>query len=231
MELCNKYKIHLLMDEIYALSVFDIPDPKATKFKSIATFDTDKYIDPNYLHLIYGMSKDNAAGGMRLGCLYTRNASLRKALGMTSMFHWSGNLTERLATMMLEDEKWMDDFLKSSCDKLAKRNLMVRKMFDDEGINYYPGANAGFFIWLDFRKFLPETTASGNGDGWDREAALTQRLLENKVYITEGRALNAEEPGWYRLIFSQNEELIQEGFRRYDLLKDIKAHPTATWCH
>ncbi|KAL9632617.1 MAG: hypothetical protein Q9164_005210, partial [Protoblastenia rupestris] len=29
MRLCSKYKIHLVADEIYALSVYDIPDPKA----------------------------------------------------------------------------------------------------------------------------------------------------------------------------------------------------------
>lgn len=214
MKLCDKYKIHLLMDEIYALSVFDIPDPKATRFKSISTFDTDKYINPNNLHLLYGLSKDNAAGGMRLGCLYTKNADLRQALGSISMFHWSGNVTERLAIAMLENEEWMDDFLMLSCAKLAKRNLMVRKMLDNEGIKYYPGANAGFFLWLDLRAFLPEVSGSGDGDRWDREAALTKQLFENKVYITEGKALNAEEPGWYRLIFSQDEKVLQEGFRR-----------------
>jgi len=214
MELCNKHKIHLLMDEIYALSVFDIPDPKATRFKSISTFDTDKYIDPNYLHLLYGMSKDHAAGGMRLGCLYTKNADLRQAMGTISMFHWSGNITERLVIAMLEDEKWMDNFLMSSRAKLAKRNLMVRKMFDDEGIKYYPGANAGFFLWLDLRAFLPDVLRSAEDDKWDREAALTKRLFEYKVYITEGKALNSEEPGWYRLIFSQDEKILQEGFRR-----------------
>ena len=87
MRLCDKYKIHLLMDEIYALSVFDVPDPKATKFRSISTFDTDKYIDPDYIHIIYGTSKDNAAGGIRLGCISSRNAGLRQALSAISMFH------------------------------------------------------------------------------------------------------------------------------------------------
>ena len=217
MELCKKYRIHLIMDEIYALSVFDVPDPEATRFESISTFDTDKYIHPDYLHLLYGMSKDTAAGGIRLGCLYTRNLDLRKALGTMSMFHWSGNVTERLTIAMLEDEKWMDTFLKSSVEKLAERNKMVKKMFDAEGVKYYTGANAGFFLWLDLRPFLPSVQDSKDSDGWDREDALTKKLLENRVYITDGRALSAEEPGWYRLIFSRDEKIIQEGFRRYRL--------------
>ena len=215
MELCNKYKIHLLVDEIYALSVFDVPDPKATKFRSSWTFDTDKYIDANYIHLIYGMSKDTAAGGIRSGCLYTRNADLRRSLSAMSMFHWAGNITEKLTTAMLEDEKWMDEFLQSSRVELGHRNMLVRKMLDDKGIQYYPGANAGFFLWLDLRPFLPSSAPdSKDSEGWDREEALTQRLVESKVYITSGAMLSAEEPGWYRLIFSQEMKVVQEGFRR-----------------
>ena len=220
MGLCKKYKIHLLMDEIYALSVFDVPDPKATKFRSISTFDTDKYIDPNYIHIIYGTSKDNAAGGIRLGCIYSQNAGLRQALSAISMFHWSGNLTEKLAITMLEDEKWMDGFLKSSRTKLADRNLKVRKMLDDERIKYYPGANAGFFLWLDLRAFLPKLPDSEDKEGWDREEALLKRFHENKVGIANGRMLSAEEPGWFRLIYSQDERVIEEGFRRYDPFYD-----------
>lgn len=215
MKLCSKYKIHLLVDEIYALSVFDVPDPKATKFRSVWAFDTDKYIDANYIHLIYGMSKDTAAGGIRSGCLYTRNANLRQALSSMSMFHWSGNITEKVTTAMLEDEKWMDEFLQSSRAKLGHRNLLVRKMLDDKGIKYYPGANAGFFLWLDLRAFLPKSAPdSEDSEGWDREEALTQRLVENKVYITSGQILSSEEPGWYRFIFSQEERVVHEGFQR-----------------
>lgn len=68
MKLCQKHEIHLLADEIYALSVYEVPnDPKATKFESILSLDTDQYIEQNYLHVLYGMSKDTAAGGLRLG--------------------------------------------------------------------------------------------------------------------------------------------------------------------
>ena len=213
LKLCQKHKIHLIIDEVYAMSVYEVSDPKAVKFESILTIDTDQYIDPDYLHLLYGMSKDTAAGGVRIGCIYTRNQELLRAMSTLSMFHWSGNASEMIATTMLEDEKWMDGFLQLSRERLANRNKMVRQILDDEGIKYSLGANAGFFIWADFRPFLPPVSET-NDDPWARETALTKRLLENKVFLTDGQTMSAEEPGWYRVIFSQEERVIKEGLRR-----------------
>lgn len=103
---------------------------------------------------------------------------------------------EIVATSMLEDEKWIDGFLQLSRDRLAA------------GIKYYLGSNAGFLLWIDLRPFLPEQT-------WAGENALTERLIANKVFITDGQAMAAEEPGWYRLIFSQDERVVEEGLERY----------------
>lgn len=214
MQLCEKHKIHLIMDEIYALSVYEVPDPQATEFESISTFETGRYISPEYLHLIYGMSKDTAAGGIRLGCLYTLNAALQKAMAAANVFHWSGNISEKLATALLEDEEWMDGFLKRSRHALARRNVLTRKLLDEAGIEYYRGANAGFFLWVDLRPFLPNSILTEGEEDWTREEALTDMLLDNKLFITTGQTLSAEEPGWYRIIFAQDESIIREGFRR-----------------
>lgn len=71
-KLCARHGIHLLVDEIYAMSVYHIPDDsKAETFTSILSLDTDRYISPNYVHHLYGMSKDMACGGLRLGCIHT----------------------------------------------------------------------------------------------------------------------------------------------------------------
>ena len=222
MKLCEKYKIHLLADEVFALSVYEVPDPKAVKFESILSIDTDQYIHPDYLHLLYGMAKGMAAAGIRLGCVYSRNEELIRAMGTLSMFHWSGNANEHLGILMLEAEKWMDNFLQVSRERLAARNQMVRKMLDDGGIKYYLGANAGFFLWLDLREFLPPAN-SADEDPWARETALTERLVKNKVLITNGHFMFAEEPGFYRLIFSQEERVVKEGLRRYEDFQPTKA--------
>ena len=87
-------------------------------------------------------------------------------------------------------------------------------MLDDEGIRYYIGANAGFFLWLDFREFVPPAS-SADKDPWVRETAL---LVENRVFITDGQNTFAEEPGFYQFIFSLEERVVKEGLWRYETL-------------
>ena len=214
MKLCNKYRIHLLADEIYAMSVYDIADPNAVKFESVLSIETEKYIDSNYLHLLYGMSKDTAASGIRMGVIYTRNSELLRALDAICTFHWSGSANERVAILMLEDESWMDDFLRRSRERLAARNILVRQILDHEGIQYRKGANAGFFIWVDFRSFLSVSSNASLTERWQAEDELMGRLMKNKVYITNGKDMSAEEPGWFRVIYSQDERVIREGLKR-----------------
>lgn len=214
MQLCSKYEIHLICDEIYALSVYDISDAKAVKFESTLSLETQKYIHPSYLHVLYGMSKDYAAGGIRIGCVYTRNSSLLRALSAVGIFQWSGSANEKVAILMLEDEQWLSGFLQLSRERLAAGNKLARKILDDEGVGYRKGANAGLFLWIDLRPYLSTPSNSSLKARWAAEDELLKQLIENKVYITNGKDMSAEEPGWFRVIFAQDERVIREGLRR-----------------
>lgn len=211
MKLCQKYKIHLLVDEIYAASVYEIPDKNALPFTSSLAFDSSPYIDANLLHLLYGLAKDFACGGLRLGCFWTRNSALRAAMSSIGQFHWSGASNETVATHMLEDQAWLEEFLATSRSRLAHNNKLTRQLLDEQGIEYHTGANAGFFIWVDLRPYLAKTGAS---DGWAAEKKLLESMLARKVYINDGESLSAEEPGWFRIVFSQEERTLREGLRR-----------------
>jgi aspartate/methionine/tyrosine aminotransferase len=58
MRLCQKYQIHLLSDEIYALSTFSTKDvPNPTPFTSLLSIDKTGIIDPALCHVVHGMSK------------------------------------------------------------------------------------------------------------------------------------------------------------------------------
>lgn len=219
MKLCNKHSVHLVVDEIYAMSVYDVPTgPPATPFNSILSFDTDTYINPNYLHLLYGMSKDMAAGGIRLGCLWTRNADLMRALMVITNFHWSGNANEKIASLMLEDEEWMDWFLDLSRSTLAQANALSQQLLSEHGIGFQEGSNAGLFLWVDLRKWCKQvdpTLKLGDEGFWAGEEALTKILASKKILLTNGKDMNAEQPGWYRFIFAQEEHVVREGIKRY----------------
>lgn len=159
-----------------------------------------------------GMSKDFAAGGLRLGVMYVRNKELMRAVSSITQFAWSGNPNQDIAATILEDEKWLPAFIETGRQRLAARNKLTRRLLDDAGVKYHPGANAGFFLWVDLRPYLP--VGAEFKDGWEREEALVKRMVENKVYLTDGRGLAAEEPGFFRVIFSQDERTIRAGLQR-----------------
>ena len=80
MKLCAKYNLHLISDEIYALSIFNVPGKEQPPpFTSLLSIDPTELISTNYIHVLYGISKDFGAAGLRLGCLITQNAELTKA--------------------------------------------------------------------------------------------------------------------------------------------------------
>jgi aspartate/methionine/tyrosine aminotransferase len=76
---CGRNNLHLICDEIYALSGFESPEndklPRFTSVLSIAA-DIQNYTLSENIHCIYGVSKDWAMGGVRLGFLVTRNQKL-----------------------------------------------------------------------------------------------------------------------------------------------------------
>lgn len=58
MKFCQRHKIHLISDEIYALSVWQNPEaPDAVTFESVLSIDTTGIIDPGLVHVLWGMSK------------------------------------------------------------------------------------------------------------------------------------------------------------------------------
>jgi len=63
-------------------------------------------------------------------------------------------------------------------------------------------ANAGFFAWLDLRKWL-------KGDDQASEMQLYQHIFENaKVNISPGLVFRSSVPGFFRLCYARPEQMI-----------------------
>lgn len=211
MQFCNKHSIHLLADEVYAQSVYDTSESNTTLFTSVLSLDYEKYIDKNYLHFIYGMSKDFACGGLRIGFIWTKNQELKRALSAINVFHWPGQIDERVAVAILESPSFISDFLSTSRSRLAHANALAKHLLDGAGIPYALGANAGFFLWVNLSAWLEQKDGE---EGWKAEGELMGKLIEEKVFITPGKGQASEMPGWFRLVFSHEEVVLREGIRR-----------------
>ena len=65
---CQNCGIHLISDEVFAMSSFNSPDlPDASEFTSVLSVDPKSLgCDPERIHVIWSMSKDLAVSGIRL---------------------------------------------------------------------------------------------------------------------------------------------------------------------
>ena len=58
LKFCSRNGLHIISDEIYALSVWDNPRvPDATDFTSILSINLEGIIDQSFVHIVWGLSK------------------------------------------------------------------------------------------------------------------------------------------------------------------------------
>jgi xeroderma pigmentosum group C-complementing protein len=57
MKFCDKHQIHLVSDEVYALSVFQVEGRKVDDFVSALSVDPWGLIRTDQIHVLYGLSK------------------------------------------------------------------------------------------------------------------------------------------------------------------------------
>lgn len=108
-------------DEVYANSLF-----KPCTFTSMAKLAADATqhgLDSSqvqrYVHIIFGMSKDWCASGLRVGCLYTQNTALLKAMQNLGSFGCVSGMAQYMVAQMLEDLPFVDSFLAENAQRLS----------------------------------------------------------------------------------------------------------------
>ena len=211
LQFANKHKLHLLLDEIYFLSIYD-PDVSMTTGLSLSDA-----IDPNLLHIVWGFSKDFAASGFRCGLVHTVNSEVAKVLFANSYFQSVPTLAQYILQCVVEDFDWLDTiYFPTNKERLRKARKYVYNELESIGVKCFESVG-GLYVWVDFRDFVRPLSKEG-------EMKLMEKFLENGVYITAGLAFESPEYGWFRIIFSVNDEQLMPGIQRIKkVLLDEKA--------
>ncbi|KAJ5138392.1 Pyridoxal phosphate-dependent transferase major region subdomain 2 [Penicillium bovifimosum] len=207
---CNENRLHLISDEVYASCIFDSGNPDAVPFTSVLSLDFTGLIDPTLVHVLYGFSKDFASGGLHLGFLVTRNQQLRQGCKAILRLHGASQAAVTIGTAILEDQAFVSSFIAKARQVLASTYRLTTSVLDKEGVNYIKGGNAGFFVYIDLSLYLP--TDEGMTPR-EREFALAQKFVDAGVFLHPGEE-HSKEVGWFRLVFSQEDETLKEGLRR-----------------
>ncbi|KAH7384625.1 putative acc synthase [Pyrenochaeta sp. MPI-SDFR-AT-0127] len=237
---CGRNNLHLISDEIFALSVYDNPQAAAvTPFTSILALDLKDCIEHYFVHVAYGIGKDFCATGLRLGMLHSRNEGLIAAVSSICVFGWVPYVTQDMWADILEDEQFLADFKTKNREVLAKHFTILRSFLDRFNIPYYNNVHAGVFIWVDLRRYLhgesshdaapdhAELVPSMVDTHRDREMKLFKRCLAAGVGIALGSGFSTEELGWFRISFAVEEQALIIGLQR--LIKCLESIEANGW--
>jgi aspartate/methionine/tyrosine aminotransferase len=198
---CTARRMHLISDEIYALSTYHglsevnkAAGVNEVPFTSVASLmDNGKLSD--FVHLLWGFSKDFGASGLRVGVLFTHNRQLITAMDNYSIFSSASGHTQAALAAVLSDEHIISNYLQQNSLRLAKSYDAVTAWLDSVNIPYTP-ATSGIFIWIDLRKLLTEHT-------WHGEKLLFDRMKDIAgVILTPGSAQHCDTPGFFRLCYA-----------------------------
>jgi len=179
--------IHVVFDEIYALSVFgDRPFTSCGELRARLG---------ERVHVVWAFSKDFGASGLRCGVLVSENEAALAAVDSLAYWACCSGDTQHLLAELIADEGWVDRYVGTMTGRLRAAYGTVTSVLDRHEVPFLP-SGAGFFLLLDLRRFLPEP-------GWAGERRLWRRLLERaNVNLTPGEACRVGEPGFMRLCFA-----------------------------
>ncbi|KAJ5111335.1 secondary metabolism biosynthetic enzyme [Penicillium argentinense] len=217
MQLCQKYQVNLISDEIYALSVWENTvdqDPPPVKFESALSIDLRGIIDPGLVHVLWGMSKDFGANGIRIGAIISQfNESFHLAMKGISLYSYTSGISDHLISLLLEDFAYTDSYIKENQRRLAESYAYSVGVLKSQGIQYAPGCNAAFFLWVDLGKKYRELHP-GVSEMTEVGEKVMQNLLQRKVFLATGALFGGEKDGWFRIVFSQPRDYLAEALGR-----------------
>ncbi|XP_069678877.1 probable inactive 1-aminocyclopropane-1-carboxylate synthase-like protein 2 [Periplaneta americana] len=209
MEVCQRYGLHFISDEAYAMSVYE-PQKIFHSILSLRPLPNQQKT-----HVIWSFSKDLTLAGMRIGAIITWNRELLNVVRNTSMYTAVPAIVQQAAARLLNDSVWLDIiFLPTHRQRLQDAAHRVRDALTALKVKVRP-AHAGFFLWADFRSFLPVVNH-------EEELVLFKKFMEHKVYLTPGSEMKCVDPGWFRVVFTAPSNVLDEGILRIaETLKEL----------
>eukprot|EP00554_Chaetoceros_debilis_P000440 CAMPEP_0194095786 /NCGR_PEP_ID=MMETSP0149-20130528/57008_1 /TAXON_ID=122233 /ORGANISM="Chaetoceros debilis, Strain MM31A-1" /LENGTH=652 /DNA_ID=CAMNT_0038781743 /DNA_START=716 /DNA_END=2674 /DNA_ORIENTATION=- len=172
-------EVHLVSDEIYAGSVYELQDDLGEDYFHSALALASDYEENKsgeglglgpYVHFVYALSKDFALSGLRVGVAYSENEEIRLPLQKLNDLCQISSQTQLTVQNMLAAEAegmaegdlnlWStDEFLPRNHDRIRNRSHQLQACLDECRIPYLPG-DSGLFLWMDFSQFLAEAEES-----------------------------------------------------------------------
>lgn len=194
----TRKNIHLVVDEIYAATVF-----AGENFVSVAEVVKDlgdSEVNADLIHIVYSLSKDMGLPGFRVGIVYSYNDLVVSCARKMSSFGLVSSQTQLMLASMLSDDQFVDNFLMESSRRLGIRHDALTLGLKKAGITCLI-STAGLFVWMDLRHLLR------NRNSFKSEIELWHIIINKvKLNVSPGSSFQCTEPGWFRVCFANMDD-------------------------
>jgi aspartate/methionine/tyrosine aminotransferase len=200
-EVARSHDVDLIVDEIYAHSVFGADPFVGVRDPAVGTAHAER------THVVWGFAKDFALSGFKAGVLHTVHPEVRAAARALAYFAPVSTDTQLLLRELVAGRGWVERFLAVHRARLAGSYRRAAELLAEQAIPHVP-AGAGFSVWADLSGWLP--TAD-----FDGEQALWRQVGEaTRVNILPGGAFGSPVPGWFRICHTVDPVVVRAGITR-----------------
>lgn len=184
--------LHVVSDEIYALSVF--PGYNTTSAASVMYElypDKELYLG-DHVHIVAGLSKDWGMSGFRVGSLFSHNEKLLRSLAMIGYYQSVSQYTQHVLTQVFADDAWADWYIAENQQRLHDTYNALVTQLGRIHVPVLPSQGA-LFAWANFSSLLlPGQTEK---DLW------LELFHDAKVIFTSGESCNEDTPALFRIVY------------------------------
>lgn len=198
-ELCKSKNIHIISDEIYALSRHD-----QSQHNSLLNYEYEK------IHFLYGLAKDFTLAGLKMGFFYSRDEDLSRAMQTVSYFHTTSTQTQNTIESLFKDFDFVRSFIKRNQTRIKDVYNEIKTSLPNLK---HTTPEAGIFFLADFSKLLKEDTIQGELD------LFNYFINELKINMTPGSAMGMQQNGIFRVCFAKEDSHIKEFITRMSSIK------------
>ncbi len=193
---CIEQQVHLVVNEIYALSLVNVNHPELVQdYMGESTFFSFARImeelPSDYLHYWYAFSKDFGISGFRVGMLYSFNEDLLKAYNNLALGRCVSNHTQWILQWIIADHDFVQKYVEANQKHLTASYLLVIRTLRKLRIPYVP-ARGSLFVWADFSAYLKK--------GEPEEQIWMDIYRSTGILLTPGSGFGHNYEGAFRIV-------------------------------
>lgn len=197
---CIANEIHLLVNELYGLSIIDTQHPSINsdyedhfQFSSFAKIMLHK--QSPFCHLVYGLSKDMGVSGFRVGFLYTHNIQALEAYKNLNAPHMVSNFAQWIIQEILSDDEFCTNYIRRNKKLLTENYCDAIQTLKKCNIPYAP-SRGSLFIWLELSHLMANNSQEAEHKLW------FDIYEKTGILLTPGDGFGHTKRGQFRLVYS-----------------------------